>query len=55
MDQDLPSQHITLLGILDDQHQFIDTIDFVFDTLNQRTESIRDVIDKRIRYPVGSD
>lgn len=52
---DLPSQHITLLGILDDQYQLIDTIDFIFDTLNQRTKGISDVINERIRDPVRSD
>jgi hypothetical protein len=50
---DIPSQHIALLGILDYQDQLIDTIDFVFDTLNQRTESIGDIINKGVRDPVG--
>jgi len=50
---DVPPQHITLLGIFDDQDQLINTIDLVFDTLNQRTEGIGDIIDKGVRDPVG--
>jgi len=50
---DVPPQHIALLGIFNDQHQLIDTVDFVFDTLNQRTEGIGDIIDQGVRNPVG--
>ena len=50
---DIPPQHVTLLGIFNDQHQLINTVDFVFDTLNQRTESVGDIIDKGVRNPVG--
>ena len=49
---DVPSQHVTLLGIFDDQDQLINTVDLVFDTLNQRTESIGNIIDKGVRDPV---
>ena len=49
---DVPPQHITLLGIFDDQDQLINTVDLVFDTLNQRTESIGNIIDKGVRDPV---
>jgi hypothetical protein len=52
---DPPSQHITLFGIFDNQYQLIDTINFVLDTLDQRTERIRDIIDKSVRDPVGCD
>ena len=50
---DVPPQHITLLGIFNDQHQLVNTIDLVLDTLNQRTEGIGDIIDKGVRDPVG--
>jgi len=55
LESDLPSQHVTLLSVLDDQYQLIDTIDFIFDTLNQRTKGISDIINERIRDPVRSD
>lgn len=54
-DQDLPPQHVTLFGILDNQDQFINTVDLVLDTLNQRTKGIGDIIDKGVRDPVGRD
>lgn len=50
-----PPQHITLLGVLDDQYQLIDTVNLVFDTLNERTKGIGNVIDQGVRDPVGSD
>ena len=52
---DVPSQHITLLGIFDDQDQLINTVDLVLNTLNQRTEGIGDIIDQGVRDPVGGD
>lgn len=47
-----PSQHVTLLGFLQNQHKLIDTVDFVFDVLDQRTERIGDVINQSIRDPI---
>jgi hypothetical protein len=49
----VPPQHVTLLSIFNDQHQLINTIDLVLDTLNQWTESIGDIINKGVRDPVG--
>ena len=51
----LPSQHISLLRIFEDQHQLIDTVNFVLDTLNEWSKSIGDVVDERIRDPIGRD
>lgn len=52
---DSPSQHITLFSILDDEHQLIDTVDFVFDTLNQWTKGIGNIVDQGVGDPVRSD
>lgn len=43
--QDSPSQHVTLFRLFQDQDQLVDPVDFVFDTLNQRSKGIGDVID----------
>lgn len=48
-------EHVALFCLLQDKHEFIDTIDFVFDALDERPKSISDVINKSIGYPVGSD
>ena len=50
-----PSQHVTLFGVLQNQYQLVDTIDLVFDALNQGTERIGDIIDEGVGNPVGSD
>jgi len=49
------TQHVRLLGLLKDEHQLVDTVDFILDALDQRSERIRDVVDERVRDPVGSD
>ena len=50
-----PSQHIGLLRVFEDQHQLIDTVNFVLDTLDKWSKSIGDVVDERIRYPIRRD
>jgi hypothetical protein len=52
-EKNVPSQHITLFSILDDQYQLINTIDLIFDALNQRTKGIGNIIDKGVRNPIG--
>ena len=49
------TQHVALLGVLEDKHKLVDAVDFVFDALNERPERVRDVVDECIRYPVGRD
>ena len=51
----LPSQHVTLLGLLEDQDKLINTVDFILDTLNKRPEGIGDIVNERVRYPVRRD
>ena len=50
-----PSQHVALFSVLQNQHQLVDTVNFVFDTLNQGTERIGDIIDKSVGDPIRSD
>jgi hypothetical protein len=50
-----PPQHITLLGLLQDQHQFIDRVDLVLDILDERSESVGDVVDEGVRDPIRGD
>ena len=50
-----PSQHVALFSVLQNQHQFVDTVDFVFDALNQGTERICDIIDKSVGDPIRSN
>jgi len=50
-----PSQHVTLFSVLQDQHQLVDAVDFVFNTLNQGTKRVRDVIDESVRDPIRSN
>lgn len=49
------AQHVRLLCLLKDEHQLVDTVDFVLDALDQWSERVRDVIDKRVGDPVGRD
>lgn len=51
----IPSQHVVLLRVLEDQHELVDAIDLILDALNERSKRIRDVIDESIRDPVGGD
>lgn len=48
----VPSQHVTLLCILQDKHEFVDTIDFVLDALDEWTEGIGDIVNESVGYPV---
>ena len=50
-----PSQHVAVLRILQDKHEFVDAIDLILDALNKRTERVRNVVDERVRYPVRCD
>lgn len=49
------TQHVRLLGLLKDEHELVDTVDFVLNALDQRSERVRDVVDERVRDPVGCD
>src|SRR6267154_1597547 len=49
------TQHVRLFGLLKDEHQLVDTVDFVLDALDQWSERVRDVVDERIRDPVRRD
>ena len=49
------TQHVTLLGVFEDKHELVNAVDFVLDALDERPERIRDVVDQRVRYPVGRD
>ena len=49
------TQHVALLGVLEDKHELVNAVDFVFDALDERPERVRDVVDQRVRYPVGRD
>lgn len=48
-----PSQHITLLRLLQNQHQLVNTIDLILNTLNQRPKRIRNIIDERVTDPIA--
>lgn len=50
-----PAQHVALLGVFEDKHELVDAVDFVLDALYERPERVRDVVDQRVRYPVGRD
>ena len=50
-----PAQHVALLSIFEDKHELVDAVDFVLDALYERPERVRDVVDQRVRYPVGRD
>jgi hypothetical protein len=49
------SQHITLFSIFENEHQLIDTVDFIFDILDERSKGIGNVVNESIRYPVRGD
>ena len=49
------AQHVALLCVLENEHELVDAVDFIFDALNERAESVGDVVDKGVRYPVGGD
>jgi hypothetical protein len=51
----LPPQHVTLLGLLKDQHELIDAVYLVLDVLDERSESIGDVVDQGVGDPVRGD
>ena len=50
-----PPQHITLLRLLEYKHQLVNTVNFVFNILDERREGVCDVVDERIGDPVGCD
>lgn len=45
---DLPPQHVTLLCLLQDKYELVDTVDFIFNVLDQRTKGIGNVVDESI-------
>ena len=47
-----PSQHVALFGVLQNQHQLVDTVNFVFDALNQGAKRIGDIIDEGVGDPI---
>ena len=48
-------QHIALLRLLQNQHQLVNTVDLVLDPLDERPKRVRDIINQRVRDPVGRD
>ena len=50
-----PSKHVALLGILENEDKLVDAVDFVLNALNKRPERVRDVVDERVRDPIGRD
>ena len=50
-----PPQHVTLLRLLQDEHQFVNAVDFVLDALNQWAEGIRDIVNQSVGYPIRGD
>lgn len=46
--EDGPSQHVALFRLLQNQHQFVDAVDLIFNALDEGPERVRNVIDKRI-------
>jgi len=50
-----PSQHVALFSVLQNQHQLVDTVDFVFDALNEGAECVGDIIDESVGDPIRSD
>ena len=53
--RDAPSQHVALLGVLEDEHELVDAVDLVLDALDERPERVGDVVDERVGDPVGGD
>ncbi len=49
------AQHVALLGVLENEHELVDAVDFILDALDERAERIGDVIYERIGDPVGRD
>jgi hypothetical protein len=50
-----PPQHVTLFSFLQDQDQLVDPVDLVFDTLNQGSKGVGNIVDKGIGNPVRCD
>ena len=50
-----PPQHVALLCFLEYQHQLVDTVDLVLDTLDQRPKGIGNVVDQGVRDPIRCD
>lgn len=50
-----PPQHVTLLSLLENQHELIDAVYLVLDVLDERSESIGDVVDQGVGDPVRGD
>lgn len=48
----LPSKHIALLGVFENQDKLINAVDFILDALDERAERIGDVVNDGIRDPI---
>jgi hypothetical protein len=46
-------EHVGLLGFFEDEHKLVDGVDFVFDTLDEGTEGVGDIVDEGVGDPVG--
>jgi hypothetical protein len=44
-----------LLGLFEDKHKLIDAVDLVLDALDERAKGVGNVVNKRVRDPVGRD
>ena len=44
-----------MLRFFENQNQFVNAVDLVFDALDKRTKGVGDVVDEGIGYPVGGD
>jgi hypothetical protein len=50
-----PSQHVALLGLLEDKDELVDAVDLILDALYERSKSVGDVVDEGVRDPVRGD
>jgi len=50
-----PSQHVALFSVLQNQYQLVNTVDFIFDALNQGTKRIGDIVDESVGDPIRSN
>jgi hypothetical protein len=43
-----PTKHVALFCFFEDKDEFVDAVDLVLDILDQRPESVRDIVDEGI-------
>ena len=47
-----PPKHVALLRLLQYQYELVNTVDLVLNSLYKGAESVRDVVDERVGYPI---